>query len=771
MLETEIKANIVAWVDKQSIDQAWKEFARDTKKVLDPVLKRDLEINLVNLQNQLDKSRSILKEAKKQWDGELIFNTKLDINKLSRDTTEAKRQLNNFINTWDQWLSRLQAKFDWIWKWLQSMFTRFVWVWTIIAWIWTLGKAVVKLWWDLEQARISFTTMLWSGEKADTLLKDLAKFAAKTPFELVWIRQNAKQLLAMWISAEDLIPTMKSLWDVAAWLSVPLDRLALAYWQVISKGRLQGWELKQFTEAWVPLLAQLANMLWKTSWEILKLIENWQISSWLVVEAFRQMSSWTWKFADLMWKQSETLQWKWSNLKDNVNLLWERIWTALIPALSKWIDVLNWLLNTSEVTNWTIESLRWEMDSLSAEFESWQIDVISYSQKMAELSIKLEEAVVLEEALRKKIIEVRSEMAEQEKKLKSLSKKQAENTKQTLEWTRWLAWQWSAMDTVSLEMWIAKNTLESLNVEYQNLIWNTDKSTNKTEEATKATYDYWNSVWSGTKKVKEQSKETKEYESTLKSFTSQVEKAYDTLNDKIDSSIDKQKKLKDELKWLDNDIIWRVVEIDNQIQEIEKERSKGVYTDEQQKEIEKLQAERLMAFKWLDEGQTTSLKKQIDERVNYENLSEIEKLQTKRITKEQELSQEIEIEKQLKDELKAIEDQYSEYLIEKKKEELAMAEQLRLKRLEVAAARTSAWLWWTTIWARANWWPVSAWSPYIVWERWPEMFVPQSNGNIVPNHNLTVNTNVNANVANWMDIDMLANQLARKIVLAGKGIQ
>gem|GEM_PF-4283440 len=52
---------------------------------------------------------------------------------------------------------------------------------------------------------------------------------------------------------------------------------------------------------------------------------------------------------------------------------------------------------------------------------------------MAELSIKLEEAVVLEEALRKKIIEVRSEMAEQEKKLKSLSKKQAENTKQTLE--------------------------------------------------------------------------------------------------------------------------------------------------------------------------------------------------------------------------------------------------------------------------------------------------------------------------------------------------
>jgi len=64
---------------------------------------------------------------------------------------------------------------------------------------------------NLEQARIAFTTMLGSAEQADIKLKELSAFAAKTPFELTGIRQNAKQLLAMGIASDDLLPTLKSL--------------------------------------------------------------------------------------------------------------------------------------------------------------------------------------------------------------------------------------------------------------------------------------------------------------------------------------------------------------------------------------------------------------------------------------------------------------------------------------------------------------------------------------------------------------------------------
>lgn len=48
------------------------------------------------------------------------------------------------------------------------------------------------------------------------MLQNLSDFAAKTPFELPEVRQNAKQLLAMGVSTENVIPTLKALGDVAS---------------------------------------------------------------------------------------------------------------------------------------------------------------------------------------------------------------------------------------------------------------------------------------------------------------------------------------------------------------------------------------------------------------------------------------------------------------------------------------------------------------------------------------------------------------------------
>lgn len=68
--------------------------------------------------------------------------------------------------------------------------------------------------------------------------------------------------------------------------------------------------------------------------------------------------------------------------------------------------------------------------------------------------------------------------------------------------------------------------------------------------------------------------------------------------------------------------------------------------------------------------------------------------------------------------------------------------------------------------ARANGWPVTAWSPYIVWERWPELFVPSSNWNIVPNEEISNNNNVTINMSGITiredaDITRLADEIVR----------
>lgn len=66
-------------------------------------------------------------------------------------------------------------------------------------------------------------------------MSELSEFASKTPFELQGVRENAKQLLAMGVSTQELLPTLKSLGDVSAGLSVPLERLALNYGQVMTQ--------------------------------------------------------------------------------------------------------------------------------------------------------------------------------------------------------------------------------------------------------------------------------------------------------------------------------------------------------------------------------------------------------------------------------------------------------------------------------------------------------------------------------------------------------
>lgn len=262
--------------------------------------------------NSTDYTLKLMIEAQDKFSAEL--------SKLENQLESIEKQTKATSNTADSLLSWIKS---WIAKlWLTALITK-------------TTTSIINLADSLEQSKIAFTTMLWSAEDAEVMLNNLSDFAMKTPFELQWIRSNAQQLLAMWVQANDIVPTLKSLWDVASWLSVPLERLALNYWQVIAQWKLTWRELRDFTMAWVPLLDELSQMLWKSTSQIQDMISKWQISSNDVVSAFQNMTSEWWKFADLMWKQATTLSWLRSNLKDNLSRIWEEVWTALLPTL-KW---------------------------------------------------------------------------------------------------------------------------------------------------------------------------------------------------------------------------------------------------------------------------------------------------------------------------------------------------------------------------------------------------------------------------------------------------
>lgn len=124
-----------------------------------------------------------------------------------------------------------------------------------------VANSAIQLGADYQSARVSFETFLQSGEKAGKLLSDLGEFATKTPFDLPQVVDGTKRLLAYGIAADDIIPTFRMLGDLSSGNKVKLDQLTLAYGQVRAATKLTGAELRQFTEAGIPLLDALATEL------------------------------------------------------------------------------------------------------------------------------------------------------------------------------------------------------------------------------------------------------------------------------------------------------------------------------------------------------------------------------------------------------------------------------------------------------------------------------------------------------------------------------
>lgn len=404
-------------IDVQKVDfskatQEVNRFARDTGKALDPIKRTKLEMDVANATLNLQKLRNDLKNF--QWTITQKKQLIIDTNNAQSQLTEAKRKLQNFNNTGDEWLSRLQSKFNWIgwavstakiaigsflWSLASSLFT------SAVNWIKNFAESIVTLWARLEQTKVAFTTMLWSAEEADALLRDLTDFASKTPFEINWIRDTAKQLLAFGFTSKEIIPTLKALGDVSAGLSVPIEQVAYAYGQVRVANQLYWTELRQFTNAWVPLLAELAKMFGVTETAVKKMVEQGKVWFKDVEQAFKNMS-WEWgKFENLMDKQSKTVSWAWSNFKDTLTKTAEAMGIKLMPTIARAIDWLAKMTSSIwDTLTWANNFTFWiwelskalsdnkkEQEELEKSFKNWEIVMVEYNKKAEQLKIEEEE--------------------------------------------------------------------------------------------------------------------------------------------------------------------------------------------------------------------------------------------------------------------------------------------------------------------------------------------------------------------------------------------
>jgi len=206
-----------------------------------------------------------------------------------------------------------------------------------------LGVATIKAAGDFEQTQIAFETMLGSAEEAKVFLEDLSNFAKTTPFTLQGVEGAARQLMAVGFEAEEVLPTLKSVGDVASGLGLGqegLQRLILNLGQVRNQGKLTGRELRDFAVAGVPLLDELSKQLGVSTTQIQEMVSAGEISTEMVMKAFRDMTSEGGRFADLMAKQATTVEGRFSNLQDTLSILAREVGAALLPIVKELADAL-----------------------------------------------------------------------------------------------------------------------------------------------------------------------------------------------------------------------------------------------------------------------------------------------------------------------------------------------------------------------------------------------------------------------------------------------
>lgn len=190
---------------------------------------------------------------------------------------------------------------------------------------------VVEIGGELEKQKLAMKAILGDEGMANTISSQINTLAVKSPFGIMELNQYAKQLTAFQIPYNELYDTMKRMADVSAAVGVDMGRIILAYGQVRAAKFLKGTELRQFTEANIPLIDMLAERFTKLKGEIVSagdimdMISNKEVSFEDVKAVLWELTGEGGRFYNMQEVLSESVSAKWKNLADAIDLMFADI--------------------------------------------------------------------------------------------------------------------------------------------------------------------------------------------------------------------------------------------------------------------------------------------------------------------------------------------------------------------------------------------------------------------------------------------------------------
>lgn len=185
-------------------------------------------------------------------------------------------------------------------------------------------RAVVDIGGELENQKIAMASILQDEGKATTIFNQIKKLAVASPFGVMDLNQYAKQLFAYSIPYNELYDTMKRLADISAGVGVDMGRIILAFGQIKAAKFLKGSELRQLTEANIPMVDKLAERFSKlegrivSASEVLDMISKKKVTFEDVKDVLWELTDDGGMFHNVQEALSESVKSKWKNLADAI---------------------------------------------------------------------------------------------------------------------------------------------------------------------------------------------------------------------------------------------------------------------------------------------------------------------------------------------------------------------------------------------------------------------------------------------------------------------
>lgn len=215
-------------------------------------------------------------------------------------------------------------------------------------------RAVVDIGGELENQKIAMASILQDEGKATTIFNQIKKLAVASPFGVMDLNQYAKQLSAYSIPYNELYDTMKRLANISAGVGVDMGRIILAYGQIKAAKFLKGTELRQLTEANIPMVDKLAERFSKlegrivSAGEVLDMISKKKVTFEDVKDVLWELTDDGGMFNNMQEVLSESVKSKWKNLADAIDIM------------------------LGDIAESTGSTLKWTAESLTTLAQNWK---------------------------------------------------------------------------------------------------------------------------------------------------------------------------------------------------------------------------------------------------------------------------------------------------------------------------------------------------------------------------------------------------------------